>query len=231
MKKRKIALLIISIVLATLILIYVYPFVIFRIRLNRLAENYDISIEKVDISSSMNVFNVYHVYIYSDNYYLLDKSSQLKFLKDTEAEYYNRLMPILFTKGIYSNGEFVTINSFNETEKIEHKIRTDYSNELRPIVGMSERYINDTKLGKATYIKKSLDFDVKVPRARYKEYMWGTEKNWSFKATVSYRKYYGNKYNQYVDLEDGQGYVSSICYYDKDGKFISIDYTIDDYYN
>lgn len=115
-----------------------------------------------------------------------------------------------------------TLTYFGNTEK-EKK-----GPEL-PYVGMSEEYLNYTSLGKADTIEKCRDFDALVPRARSKTYKWEktSEHGW-YKITVSYRKHFSHRADDYVDLPASNGFVSSITYYDENGQ-MKTDYYHDTY--
>lgn len=94
---------------------------------------------------------------------------------------------------------------------------TNYSTSY-PTVGMSEEDINKTILGPADNVEKCRDFEHLVPRARSKTYSWGTPNTPEyFQATVWYRRYWRNRFDDYTEYQDGHGYVYSIFYTGEDG--------------
>ena len=102
----------------------------------------------------------------------------------------------------------------------EREIIAAYREKL-PELGMSEQYIDCTKLGEPDRIEKCLNFEHLVPRARSKEYYWGNINNKEsyFHVTVWYRRHWSNRVDDYTDYYDGNGYVYSISYYGADGRF------------
>ena len=109
----------------------------------------------------------------------------------------------------------------NEKQKEEQQFQIQamkYS-EKYPALYMSEKFITYTKLGKPSTIEKCSGFDHFVPRARYKIYTWGSpdDRSTYFEVTVRYRRHWSNRFDDYTDYPDGEGYVTSILYYDSSG--------------
>ena len=86
-------------------------------------------------------------------------------------------------------------------------------------VGMRESELRSTILGAPDSVEKSLDFDVKVPRARHKTYKWEltSEHGW-YKVTVRYRRHNSRRFDDYEDLPADNGYVSDISWVPSKGK-------------
>ena len=86
----------------------------------------------------------------------------------------------------------VTLKEEKEAEE-EREIIAAYREKL-PELGMSEQYIDCTKLGEPDRTEKCLNFDHLVPRARRKEYYWGNINNKEsyFHVTVLYRRHWSN---------------------------------------
>lgn len=87
-----------------------------------------------------------------------------------------------------------------------------------PYVGMREKFLEYTSLGKADSIEKCRDFYSLQTRARYTTYEWDAtaEHGW-YKITVRYRMHNSHQHDDYVDLPSDNGYVSSITYTDQNG--------------
>lgn len=109
-------------------------------------------------------------------------------------------------------------------EKAEQNLAATYADML-PQLGMSEKYINYTKLGKADSVEKCVNFEHLVPRARSKKFTWGSmdDKEHYFSATVWYQRHWSNRVDDYTDYSDGEGYVFSITYFDANGMIHSED--------
>ncbi|MFI3325547.1 MAG: hypothetical protein R3Y35_05170 [Clostridia bacterium] len=103
------------------------------------------------------------------------------------------------------NGELVY------SEYIDNKIET-YGSDY-PKAGMSESNLSYTILGEPDSIVKSLDFDAKLPRYRYKIYTWGTYGQDGYcQVKVRYFRYTGDRFDEYKEYMDGYGYVDSVTY-------------------
>ena len=93
-----------------------------------------------------------------------------------------------------------------------------------PSYGMREEVLKYCALGTPT-VKLCPSFYSLVPRARYKEYIFGEAgKALSGKITIRFRWHNSSRYDDYEDLPADNGYAASGFYYDSDGVRYDFDF-------
>lgn len=144
---------------------------------------------------------------------IIDSKIEISKKPDTKRDIYsldfeNKNILLLNGTSIYEH--------LTEEEKL---YRQKISTEL-PQLHMSEKDLFYTKLGKPDKIEKSLDFDVKVPRARHKTYYWVKE---NFQVDVWYSESTDGTVYGRVDYPENDGFVFSYCYTDANGYIHVVD--------
>lgn len=109
---------------------------------------------------------------------------------------------------------------FQQGSEARRKAEREYLGKLAsypPYLGMSEKELYKTKLGRPTQVEDSHDFHAKVNGARYREYYWnkGAEK---FSQTKHLYFYARVCYENYHSTDESLGYVYEIAYYDENGE-------------
>lgn len=213
---------------------------------NKLANEYGVGVDRVEIRKSTNPsIKNDDVEIYFTNFDLLEMKSRQTMMSKINLHYNDVTFHI---SRLYSGNEEYFYNGMTLSEleayekekreanakryqaqkEEEERERKEYIDKLkstfgeyeRPGVGMSENGLSYTKLGPPDEVEKCGDFDHYDVEHKMKKYTWGHyDRNDFVVVTVSY---YDIHYK--IEYPDDNGFVSSVYYKGKDGFGKTIDY-------
>lgn len=109
-------------------------------------------------------------------------------------------------------------------EEAETTIDENKPKPAHPEIWMREYEIQNTELGEADTVEYSDSFEAMDENHRHKIYKWEGEGSDFCEAKVEYVRHFSNHVDDIEKYADGEGYVSSVTYYDESsGTYVTED--------